>query len=168
MKNLPFAFDEGKCANVGDDSVMLCGKTKSCHLFDGDNFHKAASFKEEHWKGAMATYQDGAVVIAGNANNEGSLEHYNPTLNQWTLESKTKAFHFYERFTAVPLDGTIYTFGGQIYGGDYVKDIYKMGSDFKFSKISQKLNERRSGHRSLVFKNQVIHVGGKYEQNIEI
>ena len=46
MKNLPFAFDEGKCANVGDDSVMLCGKTKSCHLFDGDNFHKAASFKE--------------------------------------------------------------------------------------------------------------------------
>ena len=58
--------------------------------------------------------------------------------------------------------------GGQIYGGDYVKDIYKMGSDFKFSKISQKLNERRSGHRSLVFKNQVIHVGGKYEQNIEI
>ena len=59
----------------------------------------------------MATYQDGAVVIAGNANNEGSLEHYNPTLNQWTLESKTKAFHFYERFTAVPLDGTIYTFG---------------------------------------------------------
>ena len=66
---------------------------------------------KEHWKGAMATYQDGAVVIAGNANNEGSLEHYNPTLNQWTLESKTKAFHFYERFTAVPLDGTIYTFG---------------------------------------------------------
>ena len=56
--------------------------------------------------------------------------------------------------------------GGQIYGGDYVKDIYKMGSDFKFSKISQKLNERRSGHRSLVFKNQVIHVGGKFEQNI--
>ena len=39
MKNLPFAFDEGKCANVGNDSVMLCGKTKSCHLFDGDNFH---------------------------------------------------------------------------------------------------------------------------------
>ena len=59
----------------------------------------------------MATYQDGAVVIAGNANNEGSLEHYNPTSNQWTLKSKTKAFHFYERFTAVPLDGTIYTFG---------------------------------------------------------
>ena len=58
--------------------------------------------------------------------------------------------------------------GGQIYGGDYVKDIYKMGSDFKFSKIGQKLTERRSGHRSLVFKNQVIHVGGKYEQNIEI
>ena len=50
MKNLPFAFDEGKCANVGDDSVMLCGKTKSCHLFDGDNFHKAASFKEGRFR----------------------------------------------------------------------------------------------------------------------
>ena len=43
-----------------------------------------------------------------------------------------------------------------------------MDTDFNFFKISQKLNERRSGHRSLVFKNQVIHVGGKYEQNIEI
>ena len=50
MKNLPFAFDEGKCANVGDDSVMLCGKTKRCHLFDGDNFLKAASFKEERFQ----------------------------------------------------------------------------------------------------------------------
>ena len=58
--------------------------------------------------------------------------------------------------------------GGQIYGGDYVKDIHKMGSDFKFSKISQKMNERRSGHRTLVFKNQVNHDGVKNEQNIEI
>ena len=127
-------------------------------------------------------------MIAGNQNNQGSLELYNPVENQWTLKSKTKAFHFYERFTAVPLDGTIYTFGetqcsnrksdrklnrkfcrldknsqsvkkhilgGQIYGGDYVKDIYKMGDDFNFSKIDQKLNERRSGHRSLVYENQV-------------
>ena len=50
---------------------------------------------------------------------------------------------------------TIRILGGQIYGGDYVKDIYKMSDDFNFSKIDQKLNERRSGHRSLVYENQV-------------
>ena len=27
MKNLPFAFDEGKCANVGDDSKGVPSKT---------------------------------------------------------------------------------------------------------------------------------------------
>ena len=43
-----------------------------------------------------------------------------------------------------------------------------MGTDFNFSKIDQKLNERRSGHRSIVYQDQVIHVGGKYEQNVEI
>ena len=64
--------------------------------------------------------------------------------------------------------GTLCFSGGQIYGGDYVKDIYKMGTNFNFSKIDQKLNERRSGHRSIVNKNQVIHVGGKCEQNVEI
>lgn len=169
IKSLPFSFDEGKCANIGDDYVMACGKTRDCHLFDGEDFHKTGKLIQEHWRGAMASYNSSAVVIAGYQNNKGGIEFFNRLSNTWSVKNEEREFHFYERFTAVSLANTVYTFGGQIYGSpDYFLDVYKMLPDFSFSKINQKLPVTRTGHRSLVYKNQVIHIGGKNDHEIEI
>ena len=78
LDNLPFSFNDGRCANYDGKNVLACaangGHERDCWNFDGDNWTEVGQTRQKHWQGDIASYHNQAVIV-GKGHRAGKQEY---------------------------------------------------------------------------------------------
>ena len=92
LADFDFPMDRGLCLTVDDSTALLCSSYTltdrgqfECWNFDGGVTIRSGRTNDNHFRGGLANYRDGAIIISGEKNDAGSSEIYDPIMRDWRM-----------------------------------------------------------------------------------
>ena len=153
---LSFEFYYGACGtyDFSTEEVLLCFPSdgRSCWKFTESYVTEDASSTFKHVYSTLGTYDDKPVGIAGYFTNE--VEMYSN--NEWSMLAPISDVPRVHEFSTITRAGILYVFGGAD-GATYQSNVWEYNGQWK---LGGSLLLTRTGHRSIIVNDTIIHVGG--------
>jgi len=172
---LPYGMASHVCA-VHDDKINVCGSgyvtlNNNCTAFNGTDFSDLAQTQAVHTNGGMVSVHDSKLIVLGGGALDNPdtdvVEVYNQKYDNWGKVSSLPAP--FRLFSTISMGQFVFTFGG-FSGAHQAALDYSCMYDSVTDKWSfgQKLLSTRYGHRTVLYTDNLLHVGGSGEQTFEM
>jgi len=118
LDQMPFPFRNGRCADFKSGTAAIAcassNNAKGCWAYDGSKWSMVGSTQNDHYNGAVSSFNGGAIIVGGYRDRRGSTEFFDesePFATQWQVKGETAEFEQFDDFSAVELGGFVWTFG---------------------------------------------------------
>ena len=158
---LPFKFNNGACGtyDFSTTRVFLCFPSdgRSCWQFYESFVLEAASSTFKHVFTSLGIYNGNPVGISGYDTNE--VEMY--LNNKWESLPPLSDITRVHEFSTITRGGIMYVFGGAD-SYTYQTAVWEFNGQWK---LGVSLLLARTGHRSMLVNDTIIHIGGRSEES---
>jgi len=174
LDQMPFPFRNGICSDFKSGTAALAcaasSNAKGCWAYDGSQWLMVGSTQNDHYNGAISSFNGGAIIVGGYRDRRGSTEFFDesePFATQWQVKGETAEFEQFDDFSAVELGGFVWTFGGAKLSKTSGV-VFKMNSSFIWERHPQQMQIARSGHRVVKDGEMIFISGGAGDLPIEM
>jgi len=180
---LPYAMAGHSCVeNKGE--ITLCGSfydlmKTNCTRFDGESFKNITSTPEGHVMGAMAAFNMAPVVLGGqgvyDAIDTGSVHLFQPVSDKGTWTGLAAMPEPMRLFSTLVVKSAVNSTDSDqlwVFGGYVAKLTKSVDTSYFYTeddswKKGPKLLTPRSGHRSIFYFENILHIGGTGSLQVE-
>jgi len=175
LEQMPFPFRNGICADFKSGMAALAcaasSNAKGCWSYDGSKWIMVGSTQNDHFDGAISSFNGGAIIVGGYRDRRGSTEFFDesePFATQWQVKGETAEFEQYDDFSAVEVGGFVWSFGGSKLSKKSGSSVFKMNNSFIWERHPQQMAFSRSGHRVVKDGEMIYIAGGAAELPVEM
>ena len=100
----------------------------------------------------MAKFGNGAVIVAGYKDKDGTTEFFDqnePIQTMWQEKMQTAEFKQFDGFAMVGFKDQVFLFGGQTLDGGDQNSVFRMHGSYVWERESYTMTNRRTQFRAL-------------------